>query len=114
MARSLNPLSNFIRRTSRIFRIDNLSVGMDTSLLKRGAIGRLDCRRTRLPNRPHRTLTIPCNVCSRSRGLGAHDPVETALTIPWIVHTAYPVDRSRLVKLTVPVADIARFGRAKL
>src|ERR1700722_9447271 len=86
MARSLNPPSNFIRRTSPIFRIDNLSVGMDTSLLKRGAIDRLDCRRTRPPNRPHRTLTIPRNVCSRSSGQGAHDPVETALTIPWILH----------------------------
>src|ERR1039458_1643688 len=88
MARSLNPLSNFLRRTSPIFRIDNLSVGMDTSLLKRGAIDRLDCRRTRPPNRPHRMLTIPWNPCSRSRGLGAHDPVETALTIPWILHCA--------------------------
>ena len=36
ITRSLNPLSNFKRRTSRIFRIDNLSVGMDPSLLDEG------------------------------------------------------------------------------
>ena len=36
MARSLSPASNFRRKTSRIFRIDNLSVGMVTPLLKRG------------------------------------------------------------------------------
>jgi len=30
-------------------------------------------------------LTIPWKSRSRSRGLGAHDPVETALTIPWIL-----------------------------
>ena len=59
---------------------------MDTSLLKRGPIDRLDCRRTRPPNRPHRMLTIPWKSRSRSRGLDAHDPVETALTIPWILH----------------------------
>src|SRR5580700_5285028 len=75
MARSLRPLSNFRRRTSRIFRIDNLSAGMDTSLLKRGAIDRLDCRRTRPPNRTHR--------CSRSRGIRAHDRVDWVLMIPW-------------------------------
>jgi hypothetical protein len=98
MARSLRPLSNFIRTTSRIFRIDNLSVGMDTSLLKRGPIGRLDCRRTRLPNRPHRMLTIPWKSCSRSRGLGAHDPVETALTIRWILHRVSPAPIVDVIK----------------
>jgi hypothetical protein len=36
ITRSLSLLSNFKRRTSRIFRIDNLSVGMDPSLLNEG------------------------------------------------------------------------------
>ena len=36
ITRSLNPLSNFKRRTSRIFRIDDISVGMDPSLLDEG------------------------------------------------------------------------------
>jgi hypothetical protein len=34
MARSLIAASSFIRKTSRIFRIDSLSVGMVTPLLK--------------------------------------------------------------------------------
>ena len=56
---SLGLLSNFKRRTSRIFRIDNISVGMDPSLLNEGAIGRGDYRRTRLQR--------PSTGCSRGK-----------------------------------------------
>jgi len=66
---SLGLLSNFKRRTSRIFRIDNISVGMDPSLLNEGAIGRGDYRRTRLQR--------PSTGCSRSRGIRAHDRAES-------------------------------------
>src|ERR1700749_3140165 len=69
---SLSPLS---RRTSRIFRIDNLSVGMDPSLLNEGAIGRGDWRRTHLP--------VSSTGCSRSRGIRAQDRVESLLRIAW-------------------------------
>jgi hypothetical protein len=44
-------------------------------------------------------LTIPWKSRSRSRGLGAHDPVETALTIPWILHNGGRLKKTTIVAL---------------
>src|SRR5271163_4776022 len=111
ITRSLSPLSNFKRRTSRIFRIDNLSVGMDPSLLNEGAIGRGDCRRTPLPG--------SSTGCSRSRGIRAQDRVESLLRIAWTecsrssgIGAQDPVDYARL-QTRQPQDDLRVPGRRR-
>jgi hypothetical protein len=93
ITRSLGPFSNLKRKTLRIFRIDNLSVGMDPSLLNEGpqAVWIVGERaRRRLPQAAHDPvdwlLMIAWNCRSRSRGLSAHDRLGSVLAIAWITH----------------------------
>src|SRR3712207_5269410 len=86
MARSLSLASYFSRRTSRIRRIDNLSVGIQQTssgtrspwpaqTVARPALGTL-CSGARDP--VESLPTLPWNPCPRSRGISAHHHVEYA------------------------------------
>src|SRR6266702_150547 len=89
ITRSLTPQAYFRRRTSRIFRIGNLSAGIGppiASTAKGGTLPRSDCRQ-RPPSHPINRVTAFVRIAwPLSIGIGGRLPSESVAALPRIPH----------------------------
>ncbi|MET4280093.1 MULTISPECIES: hypothetical protein [unclassified Bradyrhizobium] len=91
ITRSLTPQAYFRRRTSRIFRIGNLSAGIGppiASTAKGGTLPRSDCRQ-RPPSHPINRVAAFVRIgWPLSIGIGGRLPSESMAALPRIPHEA--------------------------
>src|SRR6266851_3160467 len=95
ITRSLAPLAYFRRRTSRIFRIDNLSAGIRPPFAnrKRRTLPGSDCRQ-RSPNHPINRVAAFVRIrWPLSIGLSGRFPSESVAALPRIPHIEAQVRR---------------------
>src|SRR3954464_5181498 len=89
ITRSLTPQAYFRRRTSRIFRIGNLSAGIGppiASTAKGGTLPRSDCRQ-RPPSHPINRVAAFVRIgWPLSIGIGGRLPSESVAALPRIPH----------------------------
>ena len=88
ITRSLAPQAYFRRRTSRTFRIDNLSAGIRPPFAtrKRRTLPGSDCRQRSPPHPINRVAAFVRNRWPPSIGLGGRFPSESVAALPRIPH----------------------------